>query len=85
MQKDKIITEGTKKRINVRKVMSLEDVINKPYTKVVIELKENCNISEIKKEILSVGGETQVDLIVKEKNKKAFILFKIIENLTLII
>ena len=58
LQKDKILGETTKKRINVRKIMSLEEVINKPYSKVTIELKENFNINEIK-DILSKNGETK--------------------------
>ena len=41
-----------KKRINVKKILSLDEVINKPYSKVTIELKENFKINEIK-EILS--------------------------------
>ena len=32
-QKDKILEIDTKKRINVRKILSLDDVINKPYSK----------------------------------------------------
>ncbi len=70
LQKDKIIGELTKKRINVRKIMSLEEVINQPYSKVTIELKENFNINEIK-EILSNKGETKVNLVIKNKNKIA--------------
>ena len=70
LQKDKILGETTKKRINVRKIMSLEEVINKPYSKVTIELKENFNINEIK-DILSKNGETKVQLVIKNKNKIA--------------
>ena len=70
LQKDKILGETTKKRINVRKIMSLEEVINKPYSKVTIELKENFNINEIK-DILSKDGETKVQLVIKDKNKIA--------------
>ena len=70
LQKDKILGETTKKRINVRKIMSLEEVINKPYSKVTIELKENFNINEIK-DILSKNGETKVQLVIKDKNKIA--------------
>ena len=57
LQKDKITREETKKRINVRKILSLDDVINKPYSKVIIELKDNYNLDEIKK-LLSIKGET---------------------------
>ena len=71
LQKDKIAGETTKKRINVRKIMNLEEAINKPYSKVTIELKANCNINEIK-DILSKNGETKVNLVIKNENKIAY-------------
>ena len=70
LQKDKVIGDSLKKRINVRKIISLNDVLNKPYLKVTIELKNNCNLDEIR-EILSVNGETKIDLVIKDKNKRA--------------
>ncbi len=70
LQKDKFTNDGTKKRINVRKVLSLDEVINKPYSRVTIELKENFKIEEIK-DILSSQGETEVNLIINNQNKKA--------------
>ncbi len=70
LQKDKIFGDSSKKRINVRKIMSLDEMINKPYSKVTIELKENFNINEIK-DILSKNGETKVNLVIKNKNKIA--------------
>ena len=71
LQKDIITREEIKKRINVRKILSLDDVINKPYSKVIIELKDNYNLDEIKK-LLSIKGETSIKLVIKDKNKKAF-------------
>ena len=70
LQKDKIIGDPAKKRINVKKILNLQDVISKPYSKVTIELKDNSNIDEIKK-LLSNKGETKINLIVKDKNKLA--------------
>ncbi len=70
LQKDKIGGENTKKRINVKKILSLDYVISKPYTKVTIELKDDYNLNEIK-ELLSNKGETKINLIVKEKNNRA--------------
>ena len=69
-----------KKRINVRKIMSLDEVINKPYPRVTIELKENFKIDEIK-DILSIHGETEINLVINNQNKKQIIPSKIIENL----
>ena len=71
MQKDKIIGETSKKRINVRKILSLDAVINKPYEKVTIELKSECNLEEIR-QFLSVNGETEINLVIKDKNKRAY-------------
>ena len=70
LQKDKITGDTSKKRINVKKILNLQDVINKPYSKVTIELKDNSNLDEIKK-LLSSKGETEINLIVKDKNKLA--------------
>ena len=71
LQKEKITGEDIKKRINVRKILSLEDVINKPYSKVTIELKDNYNLDEIK-QLLSIKGETTINLVIKDKNKEAY-------------
>ena len=71
LQKDTVTDDKTKKRINVKKVLSLEEVINKPYSKVTIELKDNFNIDEIKK-LLANRGETRVNLIIKSENKRAY-------------
>ena len=64
LHKDKL-----SKRINLRKILSLEDMINRPYSKVTIELHSNYNIEEIKK-LLKNQGETKVNLIINDKNKK---------------
>jgi DNA polymerase III subunit alpha len=71
LQKDKIIGEMLKKRINVRKILSLDEVINKPYSKVTIELKNDYNLEEIR-EFLAIGGDTEINLIIKDKNKRAY-------------
>ena len=70
LQKDKISDESIKRRINVRKIISLDELINKPYSKVTIEVNDNFKIEEIK-EILSLSGDTEINLIVNNDNKKA--------------
>jgi DNA polymerase-3 subunit alpha len=77
LQKDKISGENIKKRINVKKIISLDEAINKPYSKVTIELKNDFNINEIK-ELLSNKGETKINLVIKDKNKQA--LYSLQEN-----
>ena len=70
LQKDKLTRDGSKTRINVRKILDLNDVINKPYSKVTIELNDNYNLEEIKA-LLSNKGETEIFLVVKDKNNQA--------------
>ncbi len=70
LQKDKAINDKFKRRINVRKVTKLDDLIRKPYPKVTIELNENYNLDEIK-HILSKNGETEISLVFNLENKKA--------------
>jgi len=69
LQKDRIPGETAKKRINVRKILSLDEVINKPYLKVTIELKNVYNLSEIK-DLLSDKGETEINLVIKNQDKQ---------------
>ena len=70
LHKENINEENLKKRINIKKILSLDDVLNKPYSKVTIELKIDCDLTEIKN-LLSNKGETQINLVIKDKNKQA--------------
>ena len=70
LHKDKTSNSQEKKRIIVKKILNLEDVINKPYPKVTIKLKDNYNLKEIK-QLLSNKGETEINLIINEKNHQA--------------
>ncbi len=74
VQKDKA-AENSPRRVNVKKILSLDEVLNKPYSKVTIELSENYKLNELK-EILSKQGETEISLVVKIKNKKAHYSFQ---------
>ena len=71
LQKDKFINESSQRRVNVRKILSLDDIINKPYSKVTIELNENYDINELKK-LLKNEGQTEISLIIHNKNKKVY-------------
>ncbi len=70
LQKDKLINENVKKRVNIKKIVSIDELINEPYSNVTIELAENFKINEIK-EILSRDGNTAIKLIINNKNEKA--------------
>ena len=52
-------------------------MINQPYSKVTIELKNNYNLNEIKS-LLSTKGETKINIVIKEKNQQAY--FTLQEN-----
>ena len=75
LQKDKTNGKEIKKRINVKKILSLDEVINKPYSKVTIELNDHYNLEEIKS-LLSIKGNTKINLVVKNKNKQAHYLLQ---------
>ena len=75
LQKDVKSDDNVKKRLNIRKILSLDEALNKPYSKVTIELKNNLNINELKK-LLSVKGETEISIIIKNKNKRAYYSLK---------
>ena len=77
LQKEKISGESVKKRVNIKKILNLDDVINKPYSKVTIELKNDYDLNEIK-ELLSNRGETEINFLIKDKNKQA--IFSLQEN-----
>ena len=70
LQKDKISDQNSKNRINVKKILSLDQVINEPYKAVTIELKNNFKLNEIK-ELLSKKGNTAINIIVNSDNQKA--------------
>ena len=70
LQKDNTTDNNLKKRVNVKKLLSLAEVINKPYSSITIFLNENFKIDEIK-QILSKSGDTKINFIIKTKNKNA--------------
>jgi DNA polymerase-3 subunit alpha len=77
LQKERILGETEKKRVNIRKIHNLDDVINKPYTKVTIELKNGYDIDELT-ELLSNKGDTEINLLIRDKNHQA--LYSLQEN-----
>ncbi len=69
LHKDKLRNDMSQRRINIKKILSLNDLINKPYSKITIELNKNYNLAELKN-ILRNEGQTEVSLIIYEQNKK---------------
>ena len=75
LQKDKNVVDTGKKRVNVKKILNLEQAIKEPYSKVTIELNQDCNMNELK-EILSHEGNTSINIIIKNNNQKAHYLLQ---------
>ncbi|MEC7212470.1 MAG: DNA polymerase III subunit alpha [Pseudomonadota bacterium] len=75
LQKDKNVIDTGKKRVNVKKILNLEQAIKEPYSKVTIELNQDCNMNELK-EILSHEGNTSINIIIKNNNQKAHYLLQ---------
>ena len=57
------------RRINVKKIVSLDNLINHNYKKVSIEIDENLDFEELKK-LLEKKGETEVQLVIKQKDTR---------------
>jgi DNA polymerase III subunit alpha len=69
--KEKQVGENLQRRINVRKIVDLSEMINTPYKKVSIELDKDTNLSELK-ETLKQEGKTEVEIIVRNENQKLY-------------
>ena len=70
LQKEKTSGDVGRMRLNVKKILSLDELINEPYSKVTIELKDNFEVNDIRN-ILSKKGNTKVNLIINKNNQKA--------------
>ena len=70
LQKEKTNGDSERSRVNVKKILSLDELINEPYSKVTIELKDNFEVDDIRN-ILSKKGNTKVNLIINKNNSKA--------------
>jgi len=68
LQKDKNNTEGQQKRINIRKIVDLSDLVNRTYESVSIELNDKKMLKDLN-ELLKNTGETKINVVLKEKNK----------------
>jgi len=63
---------GDQKRVNVKKIVSLDSLINNNYKKVSIEIDEKLDFTELKK-LLEKKGETEVQLVIRQKDTKFII------------
>ena len=68
LQKDNAGADSFSRRINIRKLVSLNDFTNKKYDKVTIEIKNQSKLDELQK-LLREDGETKIQIKIKETSK----------------
>ena len=68
LQKEKKNTENAQRRINIRKLVDLSDLVNKTYESVSIELSDKKKLKELN-ELLNKTGETKINVVLKDNNK----------------
>ena len=61
--------ENSQKRVNVKKIVSLDEIINKSYDNISIELNNNYDLNELKN-YLKDKGNTKIKIIIPHNNKK---------------
>ena len=59
--------ENRFKRINVQKIISLKDLLNKPIQEVTFDLKSLKELNELSR-FLNVNGDTVVKITISDKN-----------------
>ena len=69
LQKDTINRDTNQVRVNVKKILRLSEMVNKEYNKVSIEIDGSSDIKELKG-FLSQKGNTEIEIIIKDKDKK---------------
>ena len=68
LHKEKSFGENSLDRINIKKIVALSDLVNKPYERVLIELKNKDKLEELNK-LLKDNGETKISVILRDGNK----------------
>ena len=54
--------------VNIRKIVDLSDLVNKPYESVSIELNNKEKLQELN-ELLKNNGETKINIILRDSDK----------------
>ena len=70
LQKEKNNVENIQRRINIRKIVDLSDLVNKTYESVLIELNDSGMLKDLN-ELLKSAGDTKINLVYT-KNKKNY-------------
>jgi DNA polymerase III subunit alpha len=68
LQKERNSKENTQRRINIRKLVDLSDLVNKTYESVSIELSDKKKLKDLN-ELLNKTGETKINVLFKDNSK----------------
>ena len=68
LQKDNLSHDNLSRRINIKKLVSLNEFTKKEYDKVTIELKDQSNLNELQK-LLKENGNTKIEIKIKQTSK----------------
>ena len=68
LQKDNLIQDNLSRRINIKKLESLNEFTKKDYDKVTIELKNQSNLDELQ-ELLKENGNTKIEIKIRKTSK----------------
>ena len=68
LQKEKTNVENAQRRVNIRKLVDLSDLVNKTYESVSIELSDKKMLKELN-ELLCKTGETKINVVLKDDSK----------------
>ncbi len=68
LQKDSSNKDTFSRRINIKKLISLDDFTKKEYDKVTIELKNQSNLNELQN-ILKEDGNTKIEIKIEKTSK----------------
>ena len=61
--------KGDQRRVNVKKITALDNLINENYKKVSIEIDEKLDLKDLKK-LLDKKGSTEIQIILRQKDTK---------------
>tara|TARA_B100000963_G_scaffold214360_2_gene186954 strand:+ start:33 stop:3449 length:3417 start_codon:yes stop_codon:yes gene_type:complete len=69
LQKENNKNDNSLSRINLKNIVSLNELVENSYKNISIELLKNYDLHDLKKS-LSEKGETKIKIIIRENNKK---------------
>jgi DNA polymerase-3 subunit alpha len=71
LHKEKSVDTSTLNRVNIRKIVDLSELVNKPYESVSIELNNKEKLQELN-ELLKSNGDTKINVILSDSNKNYY-------------